>query len=161
MKGDGDRSILISGLLCCLVLSSAVASDDAVTLECWADFYAPGEPVLSTWTNNTDSTVVAGNHPPYDIYRVDDGGLICQVTLPSIFTLGSHASALLSWDQRDCNGDLVSPGAYLIRIYYAFNDAPPVFMVQDAFQILSPASAPDDSPMVRKSSWGEVRMAFR
>ena len=83
-----------------------------------------------------------------------------RTLLGEIFDLNA-ASALLSWDQRECDGDLVPPGAYLMRIYYAFNDAPPVFMVEDAFRILSPASTPEDSPGVRKSSWGQVRMAFR
>ena len=160
MKEDRGRFFLIWGLLSCLALSSAVASDYAVSLECSADFYASGESVLSTWTNDTDSTAVAGNHPPYDIYRADDGERVCQAGLPWEFLLDPHGSALLSWDQRDCYGDLVPPGAYLIRIYYAFNDVPPVFMVEDSFRILSPASTSEDAPRVRKSSWGKVRMTF-
>lgn len=154
------RLHLIYILVASVSLVPGLVSGEPVALECSAEFYAPAESVFCTWTNDTDSTVVAGGHPPFEICRSNDGEVICQGGLPWEFHLPPHSSELLSWDQRDCLGELVEPGAYIMRIYYVFGDGPPVYSVQDTFRILTPASTPED-PTTKRSSWGTLRVLCR
>jgi hypothetical protein len=164
MTGIAERLIWACGIcmgVCAPASAIAGAPDFDVTLECSADFYAPADSVFAVWTNDTDSTVVAGNHPPYVIYDAGTGEVVCQVAIPWEFHLGPHASVLLDWDQRDCEFNLVPPGRYIMRIWYVFNDSPPGFMVQDRFEVLDPASAPDETPAIPVASWGRLRAMFR
>ncbi len=164
MKSAIGSLVLASALL--ISVPAPVGAMDGspgfnVTLECSADFYAPADSVFAIWTNDTDSTVVAGNHPPYEIIDAGTNEMVCQAGLPWEFHLGAHSYVRLSWDQMDCDFGLVPPGEYIMRIWFVFNDAPPVFMVQDRFEILDPASAPEGEPVVSLPSWGRLRMLFR
>ena len=159
--GSGARRILPVLCICAgLFGGQALGTDFHVTLECSADAYALGDSVRFTWRNDTDSTVVAGNHPPYDIYT-DTGELIFWGPLPWEYHLGPHSLVELSWDQLDGFGAPVPPGSYVVRISYVFNDTPPGYGVADDFVIQAPASAPEDDPRLDADSWGKVKSAYR
>ncbi len=132
-----------------------------VSLECSADFYASGDSVFFTWTNDTDSTIVAGNHPPYDIYHAETGELVCMYAFPMEYHLGPHQVAYLFWDQIDCEGNIVPPGRYIVQIWFVIEVPPPYFLVEDDFIILDTASAPEEGPVSRQTSWGRIRSTFR
>ena len=153
--------VLLFALLFGVSDDRAIAERIHVSLECEADFYAAGDSAFFVWTNDTDSTAVAGNHPPYVIHRADTGELICQAGLPWEYHLEPHQWARLDWDQRDCDGNLVPPGPYLVRIYYVFNDAPPTFFVEDRFNIVATASTPEDDDPVLSTSWSRLRWRYR
>jgi hypothetical protein len=144
------------------VIAPTVAQSRGVTLVCTSDSFAWGDTVTATWINDTDSSVVAGGHPPYDIYHADSGQLVCMGGLPWEFHLGPHSSAELSWDERDCEFQLVPPGPYLMRISFIYNeDFQHIYQVQDGFEILAPASAPEGPPGVIASSWGVLKRRYR
>lgn len=145
--------------LVCSLAPGAGAID--VTFECAADYYASGDSVFFTWTNNTDSTIVAGNHPPFDIYHADTNELVCVISLPMEFHLGPHETAYLDWDQLDCEWNLVPPGRYIARIGFVIGMPPPYFIVEDDFVIVAPASVPEDGPTVQGATWGRVRSEYR
>jgi hypothetical protein len=163
MKSILGPCILACSLLavaCGPILAETSSGDFNVTLKCSADAYPPADTVFATWTNDTDSTVVAGNHPPYEIYDAESGETLCMSGIPWEYHLPPRSWALLSWDQRDCDGRFVPPGRYIMRIWFVFNDMLPGYMVEDRFEILDPASAPDGAP-VQRSTWGRLRSVFR
>jgi hypothetical protein len=142
---------------------SILAADLRVTLECSADFYALEDSVFFTWTNNTDSTLTAAYHPPYEIYDDVTSGLIYSGELPWEFSLLPHESVELSWNQLGWRQEQVPPGPYLVWISFWFNEGPPPPWghVEDRFVILSPASVPDVPPAVSATSWGRLKLRYR
>ncbi len=148
-------------LFACAFAAQCFADSSAVRLECSADNYALGDSVFFVWTNDTDSTLSAGNRPPYEIYDATNGALIYWGPLPMEYALAPHHSVELSWDQRDGFGLPVPAGSYTVVIGYVFNDAPPGFSVEDRFSILVPASVPDANPPVVVTTWGKLRRHYR
>lgn len=143
------------------LLAGEAARGIDVTFECSADFYAQGDTVFFTWTNNTDTTIVASNHPPYEIYDAETNAMICVTSLPMEFHLGPHQWVRLEWDQLDCLWNPVPPGPYIARISFVMGVPPPFFEVEDSFVILDPASVPEEGPRSERGSWGRVRSLFR
>jgi hypothetical protein len=156
---------LLYVLSACLEAAVGLAADLPVRVECSLDLYSYGELVVFTWTNDSDSTVVAGNNPPYNIYDATTGELVCQVTLPLEYPLAPHSSVVLNWDQSSCSQPQVPPGRYLVRVYYAINDHPPVYMVEDGFMIDSPCAVPDRGTdgrlATRLATWGQIKSTYR
>ncbi len=132
-----------------------------VTLECSADFYAQGDTVFFTWTNNTDSTIVAANTPPYEIYDAETNAQICVTSLPMEYHLGPHQWVRLEWDQLDCWWNPVPPGPYIARIHFVIGVPPPEFVVEDGFVIRDASAVDEEDPRRERGSWGRVRSLFR
>jgi hypothetical protein len=144
---------LLAALLGGSILSLAIA--DPYTLECTAEEYALGDSVLFRWTNNTDSSLVAGNTPPYLIFDVDTEENVYGGQLPLEYWLPPQSYVDLFWDQRDWEGNPVGPGEYRVEIGFTFNgNPPPGDVVEDWFEIVDPTP-------VRPGSWGRVRSLFR
>jgi len=156
-------SLLASVLLLFPAMDRCLADEYNVTLVCSADLYALGDSVFFVWCNDTDSTVVATYHPPYEIYEELSGELVYSGELPWEFHLPPNESAYLSWDQRDFWGEQVPPGAYRVHISFIFNDNPPPpwYSVDDWFGVLDTASVPGDDPTVSEISWGRLKLAHR
>ncbi len=150
----------LAAILVAILLSPVPAMAFHVTLECTADEYGLGEPVLFVWANDTDSTVTAGMRPVFQIYV--EGSMEWTYPpsgLPMEYPLGPHQSVSLSWDQTGMDWQQVPPGDYEVRIGFWFDNGPPVYEVRDHFRILGTTSAPTDRPPVL-SSWGEVKALF-
>jgi len=156
-------SPLIVVFVACLLSAQSLASSPRYTLECSADSYALGDSVFFTWTNNTDSTLVAQCQPPFEIYDAITGEMLYAGELPTEFWLPPHESAYLNWAQQDFFGNQVPPGAYLAYISFTFNGNPPPPWdhVEDWFRILLPASVPDSGPAISASSWGRLKQSCR
>lgn len=163
MRRCACRIPLAVTLLGCVSFGVVLAGDLRVTLECSADFYALGDSIFFTWTNNTDSTLTASYHPPHEIYDDISGELIYSGELPWEFSLPPGESVLLGWDQIDWLGDQVPPGPYRVRISFWFNDGPPPPWghVEDRFVVLGPASIPDAAPTASTTSWGRLKQRHR
>jgi hypothetical protein len=153
--------LLSTAALLGIVLFTPVAGADVhVSLECSSETYAPGGSVRFVWRNDTGSTVVAAHHPPYEICTLGNA-LLYWGPIPWEYHLVPHTAVELVWDQRDGYGDPVPPGAYQVRIYYVFNDAPPGHVVSDDFLIQTVSSVPEDDPGIDAADWGAVKAAFR
>ena len=156
--------LVVGAFLLTAVTQQSRAEDLDVTLECSADFYTVGDSVFFTWTNGTDSTLVAAYHPPYEIYDETTGQLIYAGELPMEFYLGPNEVALLDWDQLDHFDEQVPPGVYRVHITFVIYEhipPPPWFGVEDCFRILGASSVEDDNAAVSETSWGRIKQRHR
>jgi hypothetical protein len=118
----GRSAIWVACLLVGLVGGASVGLAQEVTLAVEEPTYAVGDTVVFVWTNDTDSTLVAVNLPPYEIYDFDSGELVAGPLLPTEYHLPPHTAARLTWDQQGGNlGEglqQVPEGHYSVEIYY-------------------------------------------
>ena len=118
----GRFAIQIACLLTGLVGGASAGLAQDVSLAVEQPAYAVGDTVVFIWTNDTDSTLVTLNRPPYDIYNFDSGELVGGVVFPTEYHLPPHTAARLTWDQGECDWvegwQQVPEGRYLVEIYY-------------------------------------------
>lgn len=142
-----------AALLGIVLLPRAASADYHVYLECSSETYALGDSVWFVWRNDTDSTITAGSHEPYEIYTLENE-FVYGGPYPMEYDLGPHSEVDLVWDQRDIFGHPVPSGYYEVRVDYVFNDTPPVYTVADTFRILPQSAVP-------VTDWGAVKAIFR
>src|SRR5512145_2831075 len=83
----------------------ADSADYGVSLDVHADFYALGDSVFMTLTNDTEDTMIMLSSPPYEIVNDETGEVFYVGPLPVEVYLGPHESAGYVWDQRDLFGN--------------------------------------------------------
>jgi hypothetical protein len=153
MRVRGRFLLSAAAWLGIVLFTPARGADFHVHLTCSSETYARGDSVWFVWRNDTDSTLTAGSHEPYEIYTLENQ-FVYGGPYPMEYDLDPRSRVDLVWDQHDVYGHAVPAGSYEVRIDYVFNDTPPGHTVADTFRIVPQTAVP-------ATDWGAVKLAFR